>query len=323
MNRFANVVRLAAVGIATFALSLGSVHADALIPVKVGYIPSASAAPLMSPIAESVFKKHGLKLELVQVNSGAAAVPLLLNGQLDFTISDPAAVLLAVKQGVPVGIAAGLVVCPPEAAKDYTAVIVRADSPIKTAKDLSGKTVGIFGLNGLAHVLTLAAIDNLGGTSADVKFASVPLPQTVQAVESGTVDAGFIVEPFLTPAVEAGKVRILFNPYAAAQPGTPQALYIASRNIVKTKPELFNKFVAAANELNQAMVKNPADLVAGLKALGTVPDDVMGKMRMPNFPATEKEALAGLQGVIDYMVKYKVLQEPIAIDKVVLSTAKP
>lgn len=319
MSVLAPFARMVTAGIVALSLSAAAA-AQELLPVKIGYVPAASAAPLLSPNAAAIFEKYGLKLELSQVNSGAAAVPLLLNGQLDFTISDPAAVILAVKQGVPVGIAAGLVVCPPEPERDYTAIIVRADSPLQSAADLSGKTMGIFGLNGLAHVLSLAAIDNLGGASGDVKFASVPLPQVVQTLEGGSIDAGFIVEPFLTPAVEEGKVRILINPYAAAQPGTPQALYISSRSVIETKPDTFEKFVAAANELNLSVRNSKEELVAGLRAVGNLSDEVIAKMRLPNFPADENEALAGLQGVIDYMVKYKVLDEQIAIEQVVLSS---
>lgn len=322
MSFFTSVTRVAVAAVAAMALSTQAVFAQDLVGVKIGYVPSASAAPLLSPRASEIFAKHGLKLELSQVNSGAAAVPLLLNGQLDFTISDPAAVILAVKQGVPVGIAAGLVVCPPEAERDYTAIIVKADSPLQSAADLSGKTMGIFGLNGLAHVLSLAAIDNLGGSSDQVKFASVPLPQVIQTLEGGSVDAGFIVEPFLTQGIDEGKVRILINPYAAAQPGTPQALYIGSRSLVEAKPEVLEKFVAASSELNLSVRTNKDELVAGLRGLGNLSDDVISKMRLPNFPADETEALAGLQGVIDFMVKYKVLGEPVAVEDIVLSAAK-
>ena len=305
---------------AATALHFPWVHAQGpATTIKVGYVPAASAAPLLSPVAAGVFKKHGLVLETVQVNSGAAAVPLLLNGQLDATTSDPVAVVLAVSQGVPVGIAAGEVVCPQDPNQDYTGVLVRKDSKILSAKDLNGTTLGIFGLKGLAHLLTLAAIDKLGGDSSSVNFATVPLPQAIQTLENSRVDAVFVVEPFMTTAVGSGSVRILINPFSAALPGNPQALYMGSRKFADEKPAAYRSFVAAVNELNLIMHKDREQVVAGLRKLKNVPEALIEKIRLPQFPATEQESLAGLQGVIDLMNKYKFIQKPVALDQVILA----
>ena len=74
---------------------------------------------------------------------GAAIIPGVLSGQLQFGFSNVPSLLIAQNKGLKfVGVAAG-VSSTGNAGNDFCATLVPGDSPIKTAKDLTGKTVAV------------------------------------------------------------------------------------------------------------------------------------------------------------------------------------
>src|ERR1700752_2593100 len=93
------------------------------------------------------------------------------------------------------------------------AIIVGKDSPIKTAKELEGKTVAVNTLNNIVHLMAMAWIDKNGGNSSKVKFVEVPFPQMEATLSAGKVDAISVHEPCATAATQKGDTRELAQPW--------------------------------------------------------------------------------------------------------------
>ena len=62
----------------------------------------------------------------------------------------------------------------------YAAAIVRKDSPIKTGRDLNGKTFAVPALMDLNQIAAMAWIDQTGGDSRTVKIVEIPASTAVQ-----------------------------------------------------------------------------------------------------------------------------------------------
>jgi NitT/TauT family transport system substrate-binding protein len=78
------------------------------------------------------------------------------------------------------------------------ALIVPASSSIKTAKDLTGKTIGIPALKTISEYAPRNWIDKNGGDASTVRFLELPFPAMADALAAGRIDAAWVTEPFLS-----------------------------------------------------------------------------------------------------------------------------
>jgi len=62
-----------------------------------------------------------------------------------------------------------------------TALVVAKNSPLRTAKDLSGKTIAVNALLGIQQIAAEAWIDKNGGDSTTVKFVELSISQELAA----------------------------------------------------------------------------------------------------------------------------------------------
>lgn len=83
---------------------------------------------------------------------------------------------------------------------DSNEILVGKNSPIQRPQNLAGKTVAA---NILNNIQTLTADNVLSADGVNIKsihYIVVPFPSMGAAVESGKVDAAYMLEPFVTEA---------------------------------------------------------------------------------------------------------------------------
>jgi NitT/TauT family transport system substrate-binding protein len=73
-----------------------------------------------------------------------------------------------------------------------------AASPIKTAKDLNGKVIGVNGVRNISEIDTRTWVDKNGGNSSTVQFVELTFPEMAPAVLSGRVAAAELRDLFVT-----------------------------------------------------------------------------------------------------------------------------
>ncbi len=226
--------------------------------IKVGTSPAVSNVPLyLAGSSGGAFSKHNLKFTPQVVTGGAVAIPLLLNGQLQFTAGDALGAMVAISHKTPlvmvaVGNSAGS-----DAAHDNTGLVVKPN--IASPADLSGKTIAVNALNGLAEITSKAAIDASGGDSKKVKFVETPIPQMAAAVKAGTVDGAVTTEPFLTAAKQQG-LKDLLPIFSRSLPGVPQIAYITSKSYLASHPDVVKAFADSIKESNEEVTKDPSKI---------------------------------------------------------------
>jgi ABC-type nitrate/sulfonate/bicarbonate transport system substrate-binding protein len=73
-------------------------------------------------------------------------------------------------------------------------LMVAKDSPLRTASDLNGKTLGASGLRGESPKFApMAWIDQHGGSSTSLKFVEMTVPEMLSAIPAGRIDGGLII----------------------------------------------------------------------------------------------------------------------------------
>lgn len=235
--------------------SARSSSAKVLTTMTVGYVPAFNVTALYVGQQEGFFKQEGLKLILEANDSGPALISSTINGtyQASFVAAFPA--LLAYSKGAPVKAIAGSGVVEPH--EEAEAVFVRSGSGITSLKDLSGKTIGT---NALTSAVTLGAqggISAEGGNPSTTKFIALPFTQAIEEVQSGSLDAAALIDPYISQAKTDG-LTDLGDPITKALPsGTPYGIYISSDTTVKTHAQEIKKFVAALAEADSYINSHP------------------------------------------------------------------
>ena len=282
----------------------GSAAGDQMT-ITVGVSPStASAAVYLAQQKE--FAAHGLTVKMATIQSGAEAIPRLLNGELAFALGDAAGTITAASNGVAVSATGVATVSPSDPTQDYSS-IVAAKADLKGPGDLAGKTVAVNQLNGIAELTAKAAIDHQGGTSSSVKFVELPFPQMNAAVSAGRVDAALVVEPFLSAAKSAG-LHVVLAPQAYAVAGLPSTIFVSSQAFANKHPDVVAGFNAAMSE---AAARANADPAVARQIAGTytqIPADTLSKITLPIY-ADKAGDVQGLQKLLDLMNKYTMLEQ--------------
>jgi NitT/TauT family transport system substrate-binding protein len=264
-----------------------------------------------APMSTSYFRDAGLSITQQAVTSGAVAVPLLLNGQLQFSEADSVGALTAISKGVPIVIVGAVTSGGATPQTDNTGVLVKPGGPVSSAADLSGKTVAVNAIGGSAQLSAEAAIDKLGGNSQAVKFVELPPAAMAAAVQKGTVAAA------VTSAVngQAAGLRVLFSPIAAGMPSAPLIVWITSKAYAASQAVVVRKFAQAAERADSYLGAHPEivrQITVNTSAVKVRPA-LAGKLVLAQFlPATVQKA--ALQMVVSLMEKYKVISSPVDLD---------
>jgi NitT/TauT family transport system substrate-binding protein len=207
-----------------------------------------SAEPFYG-VAAGIFARHGITLDMLPaVEGGANMIRDVGANKADVAFSNLISIAAAIQSGVPI------VLIAPAGLYDQktppNAIVVAPNSPLRTAKDLNGKSISSPSGPGSAGALAPAAwVDQHGGDSKTLHFVTGIQPQDLPAaLASGTVAAGEVGDPQLTDLLQRGLVRKFAAPFDAEGDHYLLAGFVASKAWVAANPEVAHRFVAAMTE---------------------------------------------------------------------------
>jgi NitT/TauT family transport system substrate-binding protein len=161
---------------------------------------TVNTAIIQYGIEHGYYHDEGLDVSL-QLADASIGVQLTAAGHVDFTTSAGAALAAAVR-GVPVK-----VVFP---TADRPLWWMYAQPSLSSIADLRGKKVGASSAGSSLTIVLRLILERHGLTGDDVSLVSTGSPQRLAALQSGAVDAAFLVAPSNLVAEAAG-YRELFN----------------------------------------------------------------------------------------------------------------
>jgi NitT/TauT family transport system substrate-binding protein len=191
----------------------------------------------------------------------------------------------------------------------YSVLAAKADSPLKNAADLNGKTLAVPALNDLTTMATKAWVDAHGGDSATLKLVEYPFAQIPDALAAGRVDAGFIADPILQQAIDAKKVRIFAHAFDAVALQFMVTGWFVTADYAAKNQAVLEKFARAMREAATYVTGHPSDAVSVLSKFSKVDPDVIAKTHRIGYAPLETKYI---QPVIDICAKYKAI--PAAFD---------
>ncbi|KGB56948.1 Aliphatic sulfonate ABC transporter periplasmic ligand-binding protein [Sphingopyxis sp. LC81] len=202
----------------------------------------------------------GYKIEWANFVGGPPIIAAQTGGSLDVGWMAETPLIFAQAAGSPVKVVA--VSKTVAGGGSPYALVVKPDSPIRSIADLKGKSVS-FMKGTVLHYFVARLLDKQGLSLKDIK--------TVQAtgfgtglLDKGSADAITIGEPYLTQALDAGKVRVLAS---GAPPNTPGFFYLVASDAALADPvkaKAIGDLVARAARATRWQRENPAKAAPAL-----------------------------------------------------------
>lgn len=279
---------------------------DSAPTIRVAIPPNDSAAEAYYAADMGFFKNAGINVQLITVNNAGAISSSVAGGAADIgnlTISSLAA---AHEHGLPFTI-----VAPGALYSDKgitSALVVRQDSPIRTGKDLEGKTVGVRDLSNLGYVATLAWVEKTGGDPNAVKFIETSDAAAAAALEQGRIAAAALSEPELGQLVRASTEARILAPYTSIAKDFMTSAYFATAQYAKDHHDVMRRFESAIVETARWANRHQSDsanILAKYSKIDMAPS-------MARVVYAERLNPAQIQPMIDAAARYGLLKSRFA-----------
>lgn len=242
--------------LAATTLAAPLAHAQKLEKVKLSWLPIMQTTALYVALQDRLFERAGLDVEAVQFQNPNQIIDSLVANQADAGAPGAAAGITMLAearypgsfkvfglQGGGIGVN-----------RINDGLIVKNGSPIKTFKDLRGKSLGH--LPGIQwrtisrHMLRANGLD----PDKDVRLVEMAVGLQVPSVVAGSVDATLSLEPVGSVAVSSGEAtRAMTNPCASviADPFYSGVSVLTTR-FIKERPVVARKLVQALDQATRA-----------------------------------------------------------------------
>lgn len=267
--------------------------------VKVGLIPIVDVAPLYLGQKKGFFDERGLKLSFAGAQGGAAIVPGVVSGQFEFGFSNMTSLMIAQSNNVPVKAVANGIASTGVVGKDFEALTVKGDSPIKSAKELEGKKVAINTLKNINETAVRASVGAAGGDPGKVDFVELAFDQMPAALDGGRIDAAMVVEPALATIKSQGG-REIASPMVDIHPDLTVAMYFTSTRYAQENPEVVKKFQEATAESLAYADAHPDEVREIVTTYTKIPPDVLAKVTLPKWPTEPNRSSLHALGKLGY-----------------------
>ena len=282
---------------------------EGLTKVDVGVLPISAVAPVYVGIKQGFFKAEGLDVEPHFLEGGAAVVPAIVSGDLDFGYSNPGSVLLAAGRGLPLKIVAEGNQTLPDATNDPDTLV----SSTRDAKDLVGEKLAVDTLGGLTELATRVALRKLGVDDKKVDFVEVGFPDMLTALDSGRVHAAKMNEPFVSTAEKTGKYHALTHPFfATLGPNASISEYITSAKFAQENADVVTRFQRAMNHALDYSQQNPEAVRKLVPTYTKITPDIAEKIKLTYF--SSKLNTESIKRLARLMVQNGLLEEEPDVD---------
>lgn len=245
------------------------------------YLPKAGDRPTMLRLATSavtggfvhlyagfdygIFEKYGLKCEHIYIRGSAPTLSALAGDQVQFTYGAADGSLPGLATGVEAKIVASPLVKLP--------YVMVARKEVRRPEDLKGKSIGVTRPGDLSARLSRQVVRKFGLTTDDVAIHPIGGSQTerYQAMVGNIVQAILVTPPLDVRAKRDG-FNIIYRLIDLEIPFIYSSL-LTSHKMLRDRPEIVQRMVAALAEAVHFVEKNPDKAKAAIAKAMRIKDD--------------------------------------------------
>lgn len=279
------------------------------VQVRMAALPILSNAAYYLGVDKGFFFEQGIDPVIQQVPSPAAAIASLQGGNTDFGFTTVVTMFTARDAGVPVKFVAPAAGIRPKAYEkflkkvpgfttDTTAILVLPSSGISRPKDLENKTVSVIARNDQSEITIAETVRQDGGNPALIKWVPLSIPDGVNSLIAGKIDAAFGVDPLNDQAVSRGAKVLAYPGLVAFKEGTTSG-WAATDAYVKANRETVARFQCAIRKTNLYANSHPVEVKAKSAELTKTPFENLKMSVVPRYYSTV--SLRDLSRIGDFM----------------------
>jgi NitT/TauT family transport system substrate-binding protein len=295
-------------GTAAAALAPRPLGAQSMTPMRIASTPQMSVSAALYAQAGAAFQKNGMDTSIVSMNSGAAMIAAILGGSIDVANLSLLNLIEAHARNLPLVVEYAATIYD-AGIRDAIGIIVAANSPIRSGRDLTGKTLAVPALGDTFTIASSNWIDKTGGDSSTVKFLELPNAAAADAIAGGRVDAAVLVQPTLKNAVVTGRCRSIADPFAAIAPRFVSTVYACSSDYAAKNPAVIARFRKVLNDSSLYVNGHVPEVLPLMAKFSGVDLAVLAGLPFTRMGSSTslKDARTTIQPLIDVAAKYKAI----------------
>jgi NitT/TauT family transport system substrate-binding protein len=285
--------------------------------IRVGTGPNDPSMPLIYADKGGVFKRAGLNVEVTRQATTSTMAAAVLGGSLEIAQGSVLGAIQIIAKGVPLTLVGNLALY--NADHPDVALIVLASSPIKTPKDLEGRTIAGVALGDFNSVTTSMWLEQRGVDTSTLKFVEIPASASLAAMEQNRIDATTLYEPFYSAFVATGKARVLGYPYDSLGRHFADSVIYARTDWVAAHGPLLGRFLRTLQEAARYVAAHEAEVAPLMAQFVGLDASAMPTVHHPDRGIAI--APGDIQPVIDAAAKNKLLPRAFPAQEIICSCA--
>jgi NitT/TauT family transport system substrate-binding protein len=302
---------LTMLGAATVAPRIAAAQAAPAGEIRIGAPASDSFAIAFFANDGGFYQRAGLDVSVTVFPGSGPVTAAVASGALDVGLTDLVQLGNAFNRGVPISAIAGGGLYTPQ--DSTTELCVGKNSPIRTAKDFEGQTIGVITLASISAVALRAWLAQHGADAQKVKLVEMPFAEMAPAIARGAVAGAYLAEPVMSQVLR--DLRIVASPYDAIAGHFLISLWFSNRDWIANNRDTERKLVRAIGEASRwANAHRDLTLPMLVKYAKLDPDKTAGMRRARFDPSLDPRLL---QPVLDIAAAYHAIEKPVPAESVI------
>jgi len=308
----AHVLRRAAALIAC-ALTISATTGCSLLPgssgddkpdlerntLRIGVMPVVDVAPLRIAMNDKLFEKAGLQVQLVPQTSENDGIK-----QLDTTLDITWASHVNLFRTVAEGNALQLQGEAYQAGANSMA-LVTTDPNYNGPAAIAAPRIAVNSINDIGSLTTKAVLDTAGVEKSKIQLKEIEFDKMVNAMQAKTVDAAWMIEPYITKAQRDIGARIVTDTAIGPTKDFPMSGYASSKKFADANPKTLALFRSVLRDAQQTAANNKLTVQDSLSGYVDVDQATAALVSVGTFPLSLNPIR--LQRVADMMDTEDVL----------------
>jgi NitT/TauT family transport system substrate-binding protein len=250
--------------------------------IKIALLPVADVAPVYLGMQKGLFRRENLELKPQFAQGGAAIVPSVMAGDVQFGFGNNVSLMIARARGLPLRIVSEGVQAAADDQEAANALLVEGGGDIESVDDLAGRTFAVSTLKNLAEVTIRETLEKNGVDAGGIKFLEIPFPEMNAAVQKSRADVAWQAEPFITIGRSQG-MRSVADPMYETDPGMSIATYFGADPYLEKNPEVVAAFTRAMERSLAYARDHPEEARAVIPKYSELKGEVLERIQLANW----------------------------------------
>jgi NitT/TauT family transport system substrate-binding protein len=289
--------------IAAFTAAPSALRAQSAAKVRVIATPLDASGPVFYAKDLGYFDKVGLDVEIIRPTDNGITVSAIAGGATEVGYVNVTQIELAFHKGVPIRILVPSSISDTTSGPQSDYLLVPTASPLKTAKDFEGKTLGTSPLKSLGDFAFNAWADARGADSSKFKWVEIPFVNLAEAMSQARIDGAFTIEPYATQSLAT--TRVFCHPFSSIGKRFVTAAFCVNPAWADANKDVARRFASAIHDAAVWGNKNHEKSGTILQKYSKVDSATIAAMARSRY--VEKLDPGELQPTVDFLVKNKVI----------------